>query len=84
VCYSIQIKAGIVRPTGRPKYGFHSLRHFFASWAIEQGFPAKKLQALLGHASIQMTFDTYGGLFPDDEDDQAKFAAGEASVMRAV
>jgi hypothetical protein len=30
-----------------------------------------------------MTFDTYGGLFPDDEDDQAKFAAGERT-LRAI
>jgi integrase len=82
--YAIQEKAGIVGPTGRHKYGFHSLRHFFASCAIEQEFSAKRLQALLGHSSITMTFDTYGHLFPSEEDDQAKFAAAEASVMRVV
>jgi integrase len=65
------------------KYGLHSLRHFFASWAIEQGFSAKRLQALLGHSSIQMTFDTYGHLFPSLEDDHAKFAAGEAGILTA-
>jgi integrase len=82
--YALQIKAGIVDTAGGPKYGFHSLRHFFASWAIEQGFTAKRLQALLGHSSIQMTFDTYGGLFPDDEDDQARFAAGELALTRVA
>jgi integrase len=80
--YALQIRAGIVDAAGGAKYGVHSLRHFFASWAIEQGFTAKRLQALLGHASIQMTFDIYGGLFPDDEDDQAKFAAGELALTR--
>jgi integrase len=80
--YALQIRAGIVDPAGGAKYGVHSLRHFFASWAIEQGFTAKRLQALLGHASIQMTFDIYGGLFPNDEDDQAKFAAGEIDLAR--
>jgi integrase len=59
---------------GSVKYGLHSLRHFFASWAIEQGFSPKRLQALLGHSSIQMTFDVYGHLFPSLEDDHAKFA----------
>ena len=56
------------------------LRHFFASWAIDQGFTPKRLQALLGHSSIQMTFDTYGHLFPSLEDDHAKFAAGERQI----
>jgi integrase len=65
----------------RPKYGLHALRHFFASWAIEQGFSPKRLQALLGHSSIQMTFDRYGHLFPSLEDDHAKFAAGELALV---
>jgi integrase len=68
---------------GDVKYGLHSLRHFFASWAIEQGFTPKRLQALLGHSSIQMTFDIYGHLFPSLEDDHAKFAAGEADILEA-
>jgi integrase len=82
----IQIRAGVVKPDrrGRPtgKYGLHALRHFFASWAIEQGFSPKRVQVLLGHASIQMTFDVYGHLFPNPEDDHAKFAAGELALVR--
>jgi integrase len=49
-------------------------------WAIEQGFSPKRVQDLLGHASIQMTFDVYGHLFPSLEDDHAKFAEGEAAL----
>jgi hypothetical protein len=30
-----------------------------------------------------MTMDTYSGLFPDDEGDQAKFAEGERA-LRAI
>jgi integrase len=78
----VQIAAGIVDAEGKAKYGLHSLRHFFASWAIEQGFSPKRLQALLGHASITMTYDRYGHLFPSLEDDHAKFAAGELSIGR--
>jgi integrase len=79
--YELQRQTGIVDAVGRPRYGLHSLRHLFASWAIEQGFSPKRLQVLLGHSSIQMTFDVYGHLFPSLEDDHAKFAAGELSLI---
>jgi integrase len=71
----------VLRQAIRPKYGLHALRHFFASWAIKRGFSPKRLQALLGHSSIQMTFDVYGHLFPSLEDDHAKFAAGELALI---
>jgi integrase len=77
----LQTKTEIVDADGKPKYGLHALRHFFASWAIEQGFSPKRVQALLGHSSIQMTFDVYGHLFPSLEDDHAKFAAGELAIV---
>ncbi len=79
--YALQIAADMVKKDGKPKYGLHALRHFFASWAIERGFSPKRLQALLGHSSIQMTFDVYGHLFPSLEDDHAKFAAGELALV---
>jgi integrase len=78
----LQIAAGITGPDGKPKYGLHALRHFFASWAIERDFSPKRVQALMGHSSIQMTFDLYGHLFPSLEDDHAKFAAGETALVR--
>jgi integrase len=43
---------------------FHDLRHFYASLLISQGFSAKYICDQLGHSSIQVTFDTYGHLFP--------------------
>ena len=73
---SLLRKAGIAN-----HYGMHAFRDFFASWAIEQGFSPKRVQTLLGHSSIQMTFDVYGHLFPSLEDDHAKFAAGELSIV---
>ena len=68
-------------PIMRPKYGMHALRHFCAYWLIEQGFPPKRLQDIMGHDSMRMTFDTYGHLFPDLEDDHAKLAAGELFLV---
>ena len=58
----------------------HRLRHFFASWLIDQGFGPKRVQALMGHSSIAITFDVYGHLFPQ-EDDHDKFAAGELALI---
>ena len=54
--------------------GLHALRHFYASCCInrkEDGgleLPAKIVQARLGHASIVMTMDRYGHLFPGTDD----------------
>ena len=81
--YLIQSAAGIVGADGKHKYGFHALRHAAASLFIDQGFSPKRVQALLGHSSIQMTYDVYGHLFPSLEDDHAKIAAAEMSVVGA-
>jgi integrase len=78
---AVQSAAGVVDAAGEPKYGLHSLRHFFASWGIEQGFPPKRLQELLGHGSIQMTYDVYGHWLGNIEDDHVRFAAGEAALF---
>jgi integrase len=64
----------------RPKYGIHALRHYFASCIIAAGFTPKRCQALLGHASITMTFDVYGHLFPNDADDATKMAKASGFV----
>ena len=88
--YPLQVKCGIAERIGedekgepivRAKYGLHALRHFFASWLIEQDFTPKKVQAMLGHSTMAMTFDTYGHLFPNLEDDHAKMAAGELALI---
>jgi integrase len=76
-----QQAAGVVNADGKPRYGFHSLRHFCASTWIELGFSPKRLQAMLGHSSITMTFDVYGHLFPSTEDDHAKLAAGQLAIL---
>ncbi len=78
----LERKCGFIgAKTAKPKYGLHALRHFYASWIIEQGFSPKKCQTLLGHSSIQMTFDTYGHLFPDPKEDLAKLEAAELKLV---
>ncbi len=39
--------------------GFHALRHTFATRCIEQGFDAKSLSELLGHADVKITLERY-------------------------
>jgi integrase len=62
-------------------YGMHALRHAAASLFIEQGFGPKRIQALMGHSSIQVTFDVYGHLFPAPADDQAAMAQLQARLV---
>jgi integrase len=63
-------------------YGFHSLRHAAASLFIELGWSAKRIQDVLGHSSITMTFDRYGHLFPQHDlaGDMAKLQAAIGAV----
>lgn len=44
----------------------HSLRHFYASAQIALGTNIKYVSTQLGHASVQITVDRYGHLFPDE------------------
>jgi integrase len=64
----------------------HECRHTFASYLIAAGLNAKAVTVLLGHASIQTTFDRYGHLFPGHEDEAAERlnAYIEAAVTNGV
>jgi integrase len=74
-------KAAGISTSDKPKYGLHALRHAAASMFIEQGFGPKRVQALMGHSTIQMTFDTYGHLFPSPDSDQAEMRKLEARLV---
>jgi integrase len=78
----IQVAAGVTArkealdADGKPvtltigKYGLHALRHACASLWIEGGKNPKAIQTLMGHSTIQMTYDVYGHLFADTDGDQ--------------
>jgi integrase len=59
------------RAAGLEPIGLHDCRHTFASLMIAAGVNAKTLAAFMGHASITMTLDRYGHLFPGSEDEAA-------------
>jgi integrase len=69
----LQKTAGIESPHNGPKYGMHSLRHAAASLWIEQ-HPPKRVQYLMGHSTIQMTFDVYGHLWREETETEAAAA----------
>jgi integrase len=81
----LMIAAGVVDKDSEPKYALHAFRHYFASWCINRKtaggreLPPKNVQTLLGHASIVMTLDRYGHLFPRG-DDRAELAAAESAL----
>jgi integrase len=81
-------RAGLLDSNGKSKYtGLHSLRHFYASWCINpvdrggQGLPPKVVQERLGHSSIVMTMDTYGHLFPAEQDAEKRLADAERALL---
>jgi integrase len=82
----VMVAAGLKDKNGKPKYGMHSLRHFYASWCINRNadggleLPVRVVQDRLGHSSIVMTMDTYGHLFPRN-DDGAELAAAERALL---
>ncbi|HEY0148653.1 MAG TPA: tyrosine-type recombinase/integrase [Allosphingosinicella sp.] len=64
-----------------PKYGLHALRHGAASLWIKQGIDLKRLKAWMGHASVQVTIDTYGHLMFDDVADAELVAGAERALL---
>lgn len=57
-----------VKAAGVEPLRFHALRHHFASALIASGCSVKAVQKALGHSSATTTLDTYGHLWPGDED----------------
>jgi integrase len=71
----------------------HCLRHTFASLLLQQGESPAYVQRKLGHASIQLTVDTYGKWLPLgnkaavnglDEESGSKVVAKTATGLRPV
>jgi integrase len=79
---ALQVAVGIATDEMHPKYGLHSLRHAAANLFIEQGFSPNCVQALMGHSSIQVTFDTYGHLFPSQAEDRVAMGQLQARLLQ--
>lgn len=58
----LHLNAGVSDP--RQRVVFHTLRHTFASWLVQQGIPLHTVAELMGHRSIVMT-QRYAHLSPE-------------------
>jgi integrase len=58
-------------PSPPRRFNWHALRHFAVSCWIEAGLAPKTVQTFAGHASLQITMDRYGHLFPSDDHKKA-------------
>jgi integrase len=56
-----------LKKAGLQRIRFHDLRHSFASILINSGVNFKYIQRQLRHSSIKTTFDIYGHLFPEKD-----------------
>jgi integrase len=80
----LQRSCAITDDNGRGRYTFHALRHAAASLFIAHlGWTPKRVQSVLGHASISMTFDRYGHLFADPAGDREAMKKLEAAIVAA-
>jgi len=58
-------------PVPSRRFNWHGLRHFAVSCWIEAGLTPKTVQTFAGHASLQVTMDRYGHLFPNEDHKKA-------------
>jgi len=56
--------------------GLHALRHTFASNLYARGVEVKIISKLLGHASVEITYNRYIGFFEGEIDDMLRKAVG--------
>ena len=59
----------LCRECGVKYYGEHAFRHTFATNCYYKGIDVKILSRLMGHSSVQVTYNTYINLYGDGFDD---------------
>ena len=79
----LMLKSDIVDGEGAPRFSLHAMRHAAASLFIEQGWPPKRIQVMLGHSSITMTYDVYGHLFLEPAKDVDLMGEMERGLLAA-
>lgn len=60
-----------------PDFTPHSLRHTFATRAIEGGMSPQVLKTILGHKSLSMTMDLYCHVMPETKKDEMERISSE-------
>jgi integrase len=74
--------ARLIRSSGVPRVRLHDLRHGHATHLLAANTHPKVVQERLGHASIQLTLDTYSHVMPSMQEDAA--ATIDAAIRAAL
>jgi integrase len=53
------VKAGVLQPDDRRRFGFHTLRHSLATFLVAANIDPKTVQSMLRHADISTTLGLY-------------------------
>jgi integrase len=69
---------------GHSRFTFHELRQTAVALAVEQGAHPLTIKERMGHSSISVTMDTYGGLFPSMDEALAQALDGVLLNPRAA
>jgi len=64
---SYRVKNGKKKKHVETWFGIHSLRHFHASMLIASDASPLEIKKEMGHSSIDVTYQFYGHLFPEDD-----------------
>lgn len=75
------IASGVVKEGDTPPFGMHSLRHAGISLWIKNGATPKQVKTWAGHASIQTTWDIYGHLWREHQDERKAAKAAEQALF---
>lgn len=62
----------------------HMLRHTTVVWGLAEGVPIQVISEMLGHASIQITYDVYGGLIDVRDPALAQAMARAMTTVKAA
>ena len=62
----------LLKCAGLPDIRFHDLRHTCATLLLGRNVNPKIVSAMLGHASIAITLDTYSHVLPNMQNEAAK------------
>lgn len=64
------------KPVVFEHFSSHTMRHTFATRALERGIPPKVVQEYLGHTKIDTTLDIYTHVLPETKKEEIKKIAG--------
>src|SRR5699024_12011297 len=62
----------------------HDLRHSHASYLINKGFDIQIISKRLGHSKTSMTYDVYGHLYPNKEDEAIEVMEKEFGKSQVI